>query len=119
MVTTNGPRRKASPLRAQTRRVKHPYIIRKKGVCGDKPTVAGTRIKVAQIAIGYERMGWTPDEIIQAHPHLTLAQVHDALSYYYENAEEINADIRAGEQLVEEMRKQYPRSVLERKSGGA
>lgn len=99
-------------------KVKHPYITRKKGVCGGKPIIAETRIKVSQIAIEYERLGWTPDEIIQAHPHLTLAQVHDALSYYYENAEEINADIRAGEQLVEELRKLYPRSVLEEKRSG-
>lgn len=103
----------------ERRKVKHPYITRKKGVCGNKPIIAGTRIRVAQIAIEYERMGWTPDEIIQAHPHLTLAQVHDALSYYYGNAEAINADIRADEQMVEEIRKFYPRSVLEEKRGKA
>ncbi|MFQ5865281.1 MAG: DUF433 domain-containing protein [bacterium] len=99
------------------RKVKHPYIARKKGVCGGKPIINGTRIKVAQIAIEYEQMGWTPDEILHAHPHLTLPQVHDALSYYYENASEINTDIRAGEQLVEELRKQYPDSLLEVKLG--
>ena len=54
----------------------------------------------AQIAVEYERMGMSPDEIVDAHPHLTLAQAHDALSYYYENVEEINAEIRAGEQSV-------------------
>lgn len=101
------------------RKLKHPYITRKKGVCSNKPIIAGTRIKVAQIAIEYERMGWTPDEIIQAHPHLTLAQVHDALSYYYENAEEINTDIRESERLVEEIRSLYPRSILEEKRGKA
>ena len=100
-------------------RIKHPYITRKKSVCGGKPIIAGTRIKVAQIAIEYERIGWTPDEIIQAHPHLTLAQVHDALAYYYENAEQINADIRSGEQLAEQLQRLYPRSVLEEKRGGA
>jgi uncharacterized protein (DUF433 family) len=100
-------------------KVKHPYITRKRGVCGNKPTIAGTRIRVSQIAIEYERMGWTPDEIIQAHPHLTLAQVHDALSYYYENAEAINDEIRADEKMIEEMRKFYPRSVLEEKRGKA
>jgi len=100
-------------------RVRHPYITHKKGVCGGKPVVAGTRIKIAQIAVEYERMGWTPDEIIQAHPHLTLAQVHDALAYYYANAEEINADIRRDEQLVEELQRVYPRSVLEEKRGSA
>lgn len=97
------------------RKVKHPYITRKKGFCGGKPIIAGTRIKVAQIAIEYDRMGWAPDEIIQAHPHLTLAQVHDALSYYYDHIQEINANIRESEKMVEEIRKLYPRSMLEEK----
>ncbi len=100
-------------------KTRHPYITRKKGTCGGKPIIAGTRMKVSAIAIEYERMGMTPDEIVQAHPHLTLAAVHDALSYYYENVEEINADIQAGERFVEEMKKLYPRSVLEEKRGSA
>lgn len=94
------------------RTVKHPYITRKKGVCGGKPVIKGTRIKVEQIVVEYERLGWTPDEIIQAHPHLTLPQIHDALSYYYENAVEINADIKESEQWVERLRNEYQGSVL-------
>lgn len=102
-----------------TKKIKPPYITRKNGTCGGKPIIAGTRIKVEQIAIEYERMGMTPDEIIQAHPHLNLAQIHDALSYYYENVEEINDDIRAGEQFIEEMKKLYSQSALEKKLGKA
>jgi uncharacterized protein (DUF433 family) len=99
--------------------VQHPYVTRKPGVCGGKPIIAGTRIRVAQIALEYDVMGWTADQILQAHPHLTLAQIHDALSYYYENAVEIHADLRAGEALVEKLRLQHPGSVLEQKRGSA
>ena len=87
---------------------RHPYITRKKAVCGGKPIIADTRIKVSQIAIEYERLGWTPDQIIDAHPHLRLAQVHDALAYYYENQAHIDRDILSGEQAVLELRRQYP-----------
>ena len=104
--------------RAPNRKIKHPYITRKKGVCGGKPVIAGTRIKVSQVAIEHDRMGWTADEIIQAHPHLTLAQVHDALSYYYDHIGEINAEIRDGERFIRELRRLYPRSILEEKRGG-
>jgi len=100
-------------------KIKHPYITRKRGVAGGKPVIAGTRIKVSQVAIEFEHLGWSADEIVQAHPHLTLAQVHDALSYYYDHVEEINADIRTSDQFVEELRKQYPRSLLEEKLGAA
>jgi uncharacterized protein (DUF433 family) len=88
--------------------IDHPYIEQKVGVCGGKPVIAGTRIKVTQVAIEYERLGWTPDQIIDAHPHLSLAQVHDALSYYYENQAILDEEITADEQFVAELRKQYP-----------
>jgi len=34
------------------------------------------------------------DEIINAHPHLKLEQIHDALSYYYENRKELDEKIK-------------------------
>jgi uncharacterized protein (DUF433 family) len=96
--------------------VVHPYISRKKDTCGGKPIITGTRIKVSQISIEYDRMGMSPDEIIEAHPHLTLPQIHDALSYYYENAEAINEDIRGDEKSVAQLRRSTP-SVMDQKSG--
>jgi uncharacterized protein (DUF433 family) len=48
-------------------------------------SIAGIRTKIVDVAIEYEYLHHTPDEIINAHPHLKLEQIHDALSYYYEN----------------------------------
>ncbi len=107
----------AQPPRPEGNR--HPYVTREPDICGGKPIIAGTRIRVAQIALEYDLMGWTADEIIQAHPHLTLPQIHDALSYYYENTAEIHDDMRAAEAFVEQLRQQHPVSVLEQKRGGA
>src|SRR6187200_271659 len=86
----------------------HAYIDRRPDIANGKAIVVGTRIKVSQIALEYERLGWTPDQIIDAHPHLTLAQVHDALSYYYENQAELDAELVAEAKLVEELRSLYP-----------
>jgi len=97
-------------------RTRHAYITRKKGTCGGKPIIAGTRIKVSQIAIEYERMGMTPDEIVEAHPHLTLPQIHDALSYYYENVREIDREIAEERAMFEKMKKGFV-SILEQKRG--
>ena len=87
---------------------RHPYIERRPEVSQGKPVITGTRIKVSQVALETERLGWTPDQIIDAHPHLTLAQVHAALSYYYENQAELDADLIAEEKLVAELRQHYP-----------
>ena len=97
----------------------HPYITRREDTCGGKPIIVGTRMRVSQIAIEYEQMGMSPDEIVVAHPHLTLAQVHAALSYYYDHIREIHDDIRAGEEFVERLRKEYPTDPLEEKRRAA
>ena|SRR5436190_2004892 len=94
------------------RRIRHPYIERRKGVCRGKPVITGTRIKVSQIAIEYERLGWTPDQIIDAHPHLQLAQIHDALSFYYENQKQVDAEILADEHFVAELQQHYTSSRI-------
>ncbi len=89
----------------------HRYISADPAICDGKPVIGGTRIRVAQIAIEYDRLGWTPDQIVEAHPHLTLAQVHDALSYYYENQAVFDADISVGQELVAALREHYPSKV--------
>ena len=66
----------------------HPYIESKAGVNGGEPIIAGTRITVRLIA-GWHRMGQSVDEIVAMYPHLNHAQVHDALSYYYDHKTEI------------------------------
>ena len=34
------------------------------------------------------------EELVRTFPHLTLAQVHDALSYYYDHQAEIDKEIQ-------------------------
>ena len=47
---------------------------------------------VRTIAICHN-MGETPEEIAASYEHLTLAQIHAAISYYYANRDEIDTDI--------------------------
>jgi uncharacterized protein (DUF433 family) len=75
------------------------------GTCGGKPRIAGTRIKVSLVAMLTERNRMTPDEIVEAYPHLTLAQVHAALAYYWEHRDEIELEIRQEQTFVETLEK--------------
>jgi len=68
----------------------HPFIVKDMEICGGSPIIEGTRTRVIDIAIEYEILGYSPDEIISLHPHLNLSQVHDALSFYYENRDELD-----------------------------
>jgi uncharacterized protein (DUF433 family) len=96
----------------ETKILKTPHIVRTPGTCGGKPRIDGHRIKVEHIAVCYERMGMSPDEIVSAHPTITLAQVHAALAYYFEHKEEIDADIEEGKRFVEELEAKSPPSKL-------
>lgn len=90
---------------------RHGYIVRTPGVLGGKPRIDGHRISVQHIAIDYERLGMSPEEIRSAYPTLTLAEVYAALAYYCDHRAEILADIAAGEKFVEEFKGQHPDSV--------
>lgn len=70
----------------------HPYIISKKDISGGNPIIVGTRTRVSNI-VAYHKLGLSPEELFREFPHLTLSQIHDALSYYYENQEEIDREI--------------------------
>ncbi len=91
----------------------HRYVTTDPAVCDGKPVIAGTRMRVVQIAVEYDRLGWTPDEIVEAHPHLTLAQVHDALSYYYEHHITLDSEIAAGQEFIASVREEYSSKLIE------
>ena len=84
------------------------------GVCGGKPRIAGHRIRVQDIVIWHEMMRMSADEIIYHHPSITLAEVYAALSYYYDNLEEIRQNIRDSEAFAEKLAAETP-SILQRK----
>ena len=79
------------------------YIVQDEGICWGKPRIAGTRIKVQHIALEYVHMDLSVKEICKSHPHLTPAQIHAALSYYYDHQDEIEGDIREGREYAERM----------------
>lgn len=91
-----------------------PRIVRTPGTCGGKPRIDGHRIKVEHIAICSERMGMSADEIVSAHPTITLAQVHAALAYYYDHRDEIRAAIEDERRFVEELRAKTPSPLQEK-----
>jgi uncharacterized protein (DUF433 family) len=70
--------------------VRHPYVHRRKGVCGGEPVIRGTRFPVRAVVTYVLRMGMTPEEMVRQWNMLTLAQVYDALSYYHDHRGEID-----------------------------
>ena len=77
--------------------------------------VAGCRSKVGAIAIDYMHNQMSAREIAQSYPHLNLAQVHAALSYYFDHQAEIDRQIQESQADVERIREEVETSeYLER-----
>jgi uncharacterized protein (DUF433 family) len=68
-------------------RTAHPYIVRDSTIYGGEPIVEGTRTGVRHIILLFQS-GQDPEEIASTQ-RLSLAQVYDAISYFYDNEEEI------------------------------
>ena len=75
-----------------TTATEHRYIVNDDQILGGEPIIRGTRTPVRAIVETW-RLGVTAEEIPNCLPHLTLAQVFDALSYYSDHQDEINAHI--------------------------
>ncbi len=83
--------------------VEHRYIEADERILGGEPIIKGSRTPVRAI-VELWRLGISPEEIPRRLPHLTLAQIFDALSYYSDHQEEINAYIernRVPDELID------------------
>lgn len=65
------------------------YITNDKNILSGEPIIKDTRTPVRAIVELY-RLGISPEEISTHLPHLNLAQIFAALSYYSDHTEEIN-----------------------------
>jgi uncharacterized protein (DUF433 family) len=92
-------------------------ILSKPEVCGGKPCIAGTRIRVQDIYVWHELQGQTADEIVSAFPQLTMADVYAALTYYWDHREEIQSQMAEDTEFVEQMKQKHP-SPLKQKLAG-
>lgn len=56
--------------------------------------IANTKVKVIEVAVDKIAHGSSPEEMHFQYPHLSLAQIHAALAYYYDHQAELDAEIR-------------------------
>ena len=80
------------PADADVENVAHPYVECRPGVQGGRPVIKGSRFPISSIVQNHHR-GLSVEDILHEFPHLTPAQVYDALSYYYDHRAEIDAEI--------------------------
>lgn len=85
-------------------------IVKDKIMSGS-PRIAGTRIRVRDIVEKHIVLGYSPEDISEAFD-ISLAAVHEALSYYYEHTEDVQEEIRKDKEFVEKFRKEFKHEIL-------
>jgi len=75
-----------------TQSTSHRYIVVNPEILEGEPIIQGTRTPVRAV-VEIWRQGVAAEAIPSQLPHLTLAQVFDALSYYSDHQAEINGHI--------------------------
>jgi uncharacterized protein (DUF433 family) len=81
----------------------HLYVARDDSILNGEPIIKGTRTPVRAIVETW-RLGVAPEDIPTHLPHLTLAQVFDALSYFADHQDEIARHIernRVTDELID------------------
>jgi len=74
--------------------------------------VARANTKVKEIVLDKLAYGWSPEEMHFQHPHLSMAQIHAALAYYYENQDKLDDEIRRDLEEADQVRSQSESSAL-------
>lgn len=86
-----------------TAAIAYPHIVKENGESARLESHA--RVRVAQIVMDYLAHGWSVDEICHQYPHLQHAEVHAAMTYYFDHRDEIEGEIQTELKEIEQDRK--------------
>ena len=84
------------------------HIVKTPGVMGGRARVRGKRIRVMDIVAWMQMEPWGPEEVVANFDGLTLADVHAALAYYYDNRLEVEGSYAEDEAFAARMLREHP-----------
>lgn len=87
----------------------HPHVVWREDALRRKLAIRGSRIEIWLIASFYKQ-GDSPEDIHRSYPHLKRAAIYDAISYYLDHKQEIEAEIESNK-LENALREQHGRIV--------
>ena len=83
------------------------------GIRGGKPHIRGTRMTVSDIVIMHLRLGQSLEEIVGEYD-LSLADVHAAMTWYYDHRAEIDKRIEEDAAYAEAFKRNNPSPLREK-----
>jgi uncharacterized protein (DUF433 family) len=61
-----------------------------------------TNVKVIEVVLDHLAYGWSAEEMRRQHPHLSLAQLHATMAFYYDHKSEFDRQIEESLQRADE-----------------
>ncbi len=80
-------------------------------------TIEGTTMKVVELVMAHQTHGWSPEELQFQFPHLSMAQVHAALTYYWDHKAALDAEIARRAAYAQQTREEAGPSPLAARLG--
>ena len=74
--------------------------------------ITGTTMKVIELVAEAIAYGWSPEELHFQHSYLSLGQIHSALAYYWDHAEQLNQQLEQDFKEAEKIRQSSGSSPL-------
>lgn len=85
-------------------------VTTKPGVRGGRPYIVGAGVTVRRIVYMHYKEGLNLEQIIEDMPHLTLAGVYAALTYYHANQAQMDADFATQDAEEDKLEQEWLRS---------
>jgi uncharacterized protein (DUF433 family) len=76
------------------------------------PILEGTSMKVVELVTSVKAYGWTPEELLQNYPHITLSKIYSALAYYWDHQSDVDAEIERRDEYVAQLEEEAGTSPL-------
>jgi len=93
------------------------HVVCDPDICGGKPCIVGTRIRVQDIYVWHELQAQSQAEIVTNFSQLSLADVHAALAYYHDHQQEIQSEIQKERSEAEVSKLNHPSKLLQKLTG--
>lgn len=77
------------------------------------PIIQASGLKVLQLVREHVAFDWDAEQLRRQHPFLSLAEIHAALGYYYENRNECDAMLDRDEQRLAVLQHQLVNTELQ------
>lgn len=79
------------------------------------PIIAGTTMKVVELITSVKAYGWTPEQLHENYPHVSMSQIYSALAYYWDRQAELDRDMERRYQFAEKLRREAGESLAAKK----